>query len=104
MPTSWGCEPHPAGPPDLIIASKYIQEEMIPALQAAKSFYTIEGTGGFANFIDIVRGVNNPWCIVRSKSFVKWGRRLVATMETVDDAFNKGKQVPVVRNYVKKAR
>ena len=104
VPTSWGCDPHPAGPPDLISASNYIQQEMIPALQKAKSLYTIEGSGGFGNWIDIVRGINNPWCIVRGKTFVKWGRRLVATMETVDDSFNKAKQVPVVRNYVKKAR
>lgn len=104
LPTDWGCKPHPNGPNSLQEASAYIQSTMIPTLNKVKSTYTIEGTGGFVKWSDIFRGFNNPWCVVRSKSFISVGRRLVATMEKVDDSFGRAKSVPVVRNYVKKAR
>jgi hypothetical protein len=103
LSSSWGCEPHPSGPQKLQDAANYIADTMIPALKRLRALYTVEGTGGFVNFIDLARGVNNPWCVIRGKTFVKWGKTLVNTMKKIDDAFDKGKKISVIRNYVKKA-
>jgi hypothetical protein len=74
---------------------------MIPELKRFQS--KIDGPGGLRAWLTLARGINNPWCVVKSKTYVKHFKRVVAKMETVTDSFGKAKKVPVIRNYVKKA-